>query len=282
MSLFIFTTPKDFSTDLILKEARKQSLDCSVIYYSNIKRKNKLLFDKNKPVLVGKKDNILLRDPYQGGNFSLKMRKILKEYYQCVLLDRRCFKKHPQYEDKLFQAKFFRKNKISAPETYFLKQIAKIKAFPIVAKRRISSRGKGNFLINNRSELNNFLKRQKQKDFVLQGYKKIDRDYRVLIFKNKILGTVSRIVSFKKDKTIKVRVEKEDNGLPECIKQDALRTSKKLGSDFVGIDLIFSRGKYYLLEANLAPQFKSFTRVTGINVAKRIIDIYTQHVSETF
>jgi len=274
MALYIFTTSKDFSVELIREEATKQSLDCFVYFYADLVFKRNILVYKDKQsIQIGRKDRIILRDPYQEGNFSLLLKKILKKFKGNILLDSQCLTSYPSYEDKLFQAKFFRKNKICIPKTCYGKQISKISSFPIIVKKRISSRGKGNILLKNSKELNEFLNFRDIRQYIAQEYQKAETDYRILILKEKVLGIVNRKVKFKRDKSIKVKVQKGLNKLPSQVTKDALKISKKLGADFVGIDVLLSQGKYYFLEANLSPQFKGFVRATGINVAKKIIKL---------
>lgn len=270
MSLIIFTTTKDFSVKLISEEATKQSKDCFVYYYPDITCNKNKIYNKNEPILISKKDNIILRDPFQGGKYNRIMSRILIKFYPYILLDKKCFKKYPRYEDKLFQARFFQRNKITIPETY---SISKVSSFPIVIKKKISSRGKGNFLLKSHDELEKFLKQRNHKDYILQDYKKAEGDYRILILKNKILGIVSRRVKLKKDNSLKVKVKKSYNKLPKSVTNTALKIARQLGADLVGVDVILSQGKYFFLEANIAPQFKGFTRISGINVAKKIIDL---------
>jgi len=260
MKLIMLTTAKDFSAKLIAEEAKKISLDYCIIFYKNIKKK----------IHIKKESKIILRDPYQGGDYSRKMKQILSKYYSQVILDKKCFRKFSQYEDKLFQVKFFQKNKVSVPPIFSAK---KIYACPIVIKKRISSRGKGNWLIESQEEQDSFFKKNQLKDYIIQKFEKPEKDFRILILNNKILGIVSRRIKYKRDKTIKVKVLKGKARLPQKIKTESLRLAQKLGADFVGIDVIYSKKKYYFIEANLAPQFKGFARATGINVAKKIINI---------
>ena len=275
MALFVFTTQKDFSAQLILKEAQKKSLDCFIYFYPDFIFKKDILYHKSKSfVSVNKKDKIVLRDPYQDGNYSLALGKILKRFYKQILLDKECLRKHPRYEDKLFQARFFQKNNLYIPETYFGTEVRKISKFPVVAKKRISSRGKDNSLLRNSQELNAFYKRHNARNYIAQTYKKATGDYRILILKGKILGIVSRQVKLRRDKSIKVKVTQAFVKLPKKVTNDSLKITKKLGADFVGIDVLFSQKKYYFLEANLSPQFKGFSRVTGVNVAQKIINLF--------
>lgn len=274
MRLYIFTTSKDFSAELVREEAIKQSVDCFIYFYADLSFKKNVLFSKDKKIiLIEKKDKIILRDPYQKGNFSLLLRKFLKKFKENVLLDKKCLIAYPSYEDKLFQAKFFKKDGVCFPKTCYGKQISKISNFPVVVKKRISSRGKGIFLLMEDKDLDSFLELSNPKNYIAQDYMKAERDYRIVILKGKVLGIVSREVKFKKDKSIKVKVQKGLNKLPGQVTKDALNISKSLGADFVGVDVILARGKYYFLEANLSPQFKGFSRATGVNVAKKILGL---------
>jgi len=49
-----------------------------------------------------------------------------------------------------------------------------------------------------------------------------------------------------------------------------LDSVKKLGADVVGIDVLISKDKNYILEANITPQFRGM--MNFVNVPKKIAD----------
>lgn len=222
MSLIIFTTKQDL--------ALRNTKQAKIYFYENLKKFN---------FKINKQDKIILRDPYNAGvDYSSSFRKILNKYYSQILLDRECYKNFPNYEDKLFQAKFFQKHKIPAPK-FFTNAII---------KKRISSRNKGNFIINSK--------------YFVQEYIDFKQDIRILILKNKILGIVQK----KNNKIFKIA------NLPSKIKNQALKLVRLFKADFAGIDVIKSKNnKYYFLEINLSPQFKAFEKITKIDVVQEII-----------
>jgi len=271
MKLLIFTTKKDWSAKLIFTEARKRKLNCKIIYYNNLAFQKGKLTKNGRKINIGKKDKIILRYPYLEGEYSFFVNKLLEEYSKNILLDVRCFKKYPQYEDKLFQADLFYKNKIKVPENFYGNVIPK--KFPVVIKKRISSRCKGNYIIKNKTNLKKFFKDNEPSEYIIQEYIKAEKDYRILILKGKILGIVERRIRIRKDDSIGVKLT-ENSDLPKRILQQSVNVYKCFKADLLGVDLVKTKdNKYYFIEGNLMPQFRSFTRMTKINVAEKIINL---------
>jgi len=279
MKLLIFATKKDYSATQILNEAKKRSIKCQMHFYSDLRFNNGKIVDKKSNVIkIFKNDRLILRSPYHPYISSLDYRfyakKLLESYPDNILLDKDCYLKFPNYYDKLFQVNFFIKNKVCCPKTIHASKTRMIEKFPVIVKRRVSSRGKGNYVINSQKELNNFFQKRNPSDYLIQEYIDLKTDLRILILKNNILGAVERKIIHKSNNQIGVIADKKYTRLSTKVKKDALKIAKKLKADFVGIDLGISKsGKYYFIEINLAPQFSFFSKVTGINVAKKIIKL---------
>ena len=60
----------------------------------------------------------------------------------------------------------------------------------------------------------------------------------------------------------------------------AKKAAKITQTEFAGVDLIKSKGKYYLIEVNRAPQFKGFREYTKINPCPEIIDYLEKKVAK--
>lgn len=236
-----------------------RSLKYKICFYEDLVYNNGKILDKK----ISKKDKIILRSPYHPYKSHLDYRffakKLLIDYYDNILLDRECYLNFPFYEDKLFQTDFFIRNKINIPKTIFAQEP---RQFPVIVKKRISSRNKGNFIINSQFELKNFFKTHNYLDYLIQEYIKTKGDYRILILKNKILDIVKR----KANKITNTAT------LPDKIKNQALKITKLFKADFTGVDVIESQdNRFYFLEINLSPQFRSFERVTGVDVMEKIM-----------
>ncbi len=276
MKLVLFTTKVDKGEPAIEKEAEKMSLLYQVYFYEELVYKNGEILNSNlNPLSINRDDKIILRDPYNTkSGYSLFTKKILKKYYENILLDRECYSKFPFYEDKLFQADFFIKLGITAPETFLGKNINKALKFPVIVKPRIGSRGRGIRIFNKPKEMESFFAEKDPLNYIVQRYHKAKNEYRILLLKHKILGIVDKHIYLKNKGKVGVKINKAVNDLPKRIKQDAIKITKELKADFVGVDIVHAEsGKYYFLEANLSPQFGAFTRTTGINVARKIVSL---------
>lgn len=271
MNLLFVTTQKDISFNRIIEEAEKKGIKVSKLLYE------KLHLHDLKPKEFRKFDFCILRDPYNTGtDFSVYLRTIAS-FFKSKQLDYKTYKEYPFYEDKLFQHILFG-NIFTMPKFYHYNTINEIgiKSFPIVIKKRISSRGKDVFILNTKKEIDKFFSKNRIVDYLFEDYINIKKDVRVILLGNKIVGVVERKTRFKENRGyrgvgVKVLNKYE---LPEKIKKKAILVSKIIKSDFCGVDFLIDKDKKdYLLECNISPQFVSSERVLGINIAKELIDI---------
>lgn len=81
MKIVLFTTRLDKGRWAIEKEAKKVSLSCQVFFYKDLVYKNgKIFVSSLGPLVIGKGDRVILRDPYNaGGDYSFFARKLLKK-----------------------------------------------------------------------------------------------------------------------------------------------------------------------------------------------------------
>lgn len=277
MSLILFTTRADRALKRFIKAAQEESVPFRYLLYRNLKVKNQDIINLESSVITIKpKDKIILRDPYNTEeDFSQMLKIILKKHPDNILLDRKCYTQFPNYEDKLFQTKFFRKIRISFPQTWTGTEWQQISDFPIIVKRRIGSRGRGIRIIGSKSKLKKFFASHNPQDYIIQKYTRAINEFRMIVLKEKILGIVDKKIHLKKHGKIGVTTNKQIDHLPESVEKQTLQIVKKLGADFAGIDIVLGEdNKYYFLEVNLSPQFGGFTNATGINVAQKIVKLY--------
>jgi len=274
VGLVLFTTKTDKGGQAIEEEAVKMSLSCQTYFCEELVCKNGKIFNANlNPLSIDQNDKIILRDPYSAkGNYGFFTRKILEKYYENILLDRERYSKFPFCQDKLFQADFFIKLGITTPETFWGRSIIGLLEFPVIAKPRIGSRGRGVRRFKDPEKLVSFFMEKDPLNYLVQKYHKAENEYRILLLKHKILGVAGKRIYLKKRGGVGVKVNRTVNNLPEEIKKDAIRITEATKADFVGVDVIQAGdGEYYFLEANLSPQFSAFVKVTGVNVAREII-----------
>lgn len=190
---------------------------------------------------------------------------------------------HYQSIDKISQQFFFAKNNLPGIGTYFftnpdkLANADSIIRFPIVSKIAQGSTGKSVFKLENKTDLENFIKERNQDGqlFLFQDYHPIDCDYRILIVGKKVLGIMKRTAQqgeWRTNFSLGGNVEKcaSNNKMEEI----ALAAADKMGLDYTGIDMLESKGEFYIIETNSLPQFKGFEKAfPEINVAEKLIKL---------
>lgn len=277
MNLLFVTTQEDISSNRIIEEAEKKGIKVSNLLYE------KLHLHDLKPKEFRKFDFCILRDPYNTGtNFSVYLRTIASFFKSHQQMDYKTYKEYPFYEDKLFQHILFG-NIFTMPKFYHYNTVNEIdiKSFPIVIKKRVSSRGKDVFILNIKREIDKFFSKNRIVDYLFEDYINIKKDIRVILIGNKVVGAVERKLRFKENmgyRGVGVKVLNKYE-LPEKIKKDAILTSKIIKSDFCGVDFLIDKDKKdYLLECNVSPQFVSSERVLGVNIAKEIVEFILKQV----
>lgn len=183
--------------------------------------------------------------------------------------------------DKLSQQFFFFQNNLPGIETSYFSSIERFKKkynnFPIVAKVAEGSTGTSVFKLSDTKEINSFISDRNDDGnfFIFQKFHKIRNDYRVLVVGGKALGIMKRSPKNGEWRTNfslggNVVAEKDD---PEMISLSE-EIAKKMGFDYVGIDLLKDNGRIHIIETNSLPQFKGFEKAfPDVNVAKKLIEL---------
>jgi len=112
--------------------------------------------------------------------------------------------------------------------------------------------------------------------YMLQEYLDLEKDIRVVVLGNKILGSINRKVNLKRNKGyqgIKVKASGKCS-IPKETEKACIKISKKIGSDFCGIDIgIDKKGSAYFMECNISPQFISSEKTLSMNIAEKLMDL---------
>ncbi len=196
---------------------------------------------------------------------------------------------HYQSMDKISQQFFFSKNNLPGIGTYFFTNPDKLKnrneiiRFPLVSKIAQGSTGKSVFKLENEAGLENFIKERNEDGqlFLFQDYHPIKCDYRILVVGKKVLGIMKRSAQqgeWRTNFSLGGNVEKCASN--EKMEKIALETASKMGLDYVGIDILESNRKFYIIETNSLPQFKGFEKAfPDVNVAEELIKLVERKFS---
>lgn len=280
MKLYIFTTNKDLSAPLICDEAKNQKLATEILFYENLKVSEGHLVNLSSKLTLLSDDKIIIRWPWDADDTSIEYNSIVKylceKFQENICLDFDCLDKFsPNYEDKYFQSQVFEKLDVSTLKTVLgdVELAKKEVGFPMVMKKRLSSRSKGNFLIENSEQLDEKTRSSDLDKYIFQKYTPAEQDLRVLVLKGSVLGCVSRHMHVRDENRLSVKGMDKVEQIDERIKRDAMKIRDYLGADLVGFDVLVDKnGEYFFIEANLSPQFGSFMQTTKINVANKIIE----------
>ncbi|MGC8596902.1 MAG: lysine biosynthesis protein LysX [Thermocladium sp.] len=123
-------------------------------------------------------------------------------------------------------------------------------------------------LIRHRAEAGN-------EAIILQEFiEKPGRDIRVTVVGGEAVAAIYRYSPGNDWRTNTAR-----GGRAEAAKLDpeleelSIRSTNAINASYAGVDIVESRNGYRVLEVNVVPEFKNVMRVTGINVARRIVEL---------
>jgi hypothetical protein len=271
MKLLLVTTREDRSRDLLAEAAQKRGLDVTMLYYEDLDAGSLREED------FSGYDYAILRDPFNTGVSYLEtLKKILSFLPEERVLDSGIIRDYMKFEDKLSQHRIFRGiarmpkfRHFSAPGE------VRVNAFPVMLKKRISSRGKGIYIIRNQQELERFLSEHDIDDFLIEDVIGVEKDIRVLMIGREVAGAVYRRIRTKDNHGYEGIGVKVMGGfdVPGDIRKRAAEISEKIGSDFCGLDFAIDRsGNAWLMECNISPQFVAFENAMKSDAAGRLID----------
>jgi len=116
---------------------------------------------------------------------------------------------------------------------------------------------------------------------ILQEFIENDKDIRIIVVGDEVLGGIYRIAKkgIKKN-GISLGGEARAFNPDDELKETALKASKTIGCDISGIDIIERKNEHYVLEVNSSPGFTGFQRATNINVYEKIADYIIKEIKK--
>ncbi len=179
------------------------------------------------------------------------------------------------YTSSLIESLGLNSPKVFVSEDY----VSAIKGFKelgedVVIKPIFGSSGEGSTRINNMDIAKTVFKalRVSRTVYYLQEYiEHGNEDIRCLVIGDEVVASVKRVgIGWKTNVSLGAKCIPFD--VPDEIRENCVRLSRSLGCTYCGIDLIFSNGKYYFIEANAIPSWAGLQSATGVEVADKITD----------
>ncbi len=149
----------------------------------------------------------------------------------------------------------------------------------VVVKPIFGSEGRGILRVSDPDLALRTFRTLERLDAVLYLQRFVDHrgfDIRVLVLDGKILGGMRRV----SDDDFRTNVSRDGRGEPHVvtdIEADwALRAAAATGARFAGIDILYDReGNGFVIEVNAVPGWQAFQKVTGMDVARVVIEAVT-------
>ena len=187
-------------------------------------------------------------------------------------------------KDKLYSHQILAQSNLDIPKTMLLKHPIDVKfveknlGFPVIVKKISGSYGRGVFLCEDKKQLNQLVTMaeltKKSYDIIIQEFVKDTwgKDLRVFVVNNKVVGCMMRQST---DDDFRANLSRGGEGFPyevnEQIEWLSSESSKALGLDIAGVDLLFQNGGYKICEVNSNPGFEGMEQFTKKNIAEEIV-----------
>lgn len=160
-----------------------------------------------------------------------------------------------------------------ASKNEVLRNLDKI-PYPVIIKNPAGRKGENMYKIDSKNKLEIFLKKVPQHfPFLFQQYLPTDGDIRILVIGDKVIGAMKRLLipgDFRANISQGAKAEKFK--LTDETVELAKKAAKATETEFAGVDLIESEGKFYVIEVNRAPQFRGFRKYTKVDPSPYVID----------
>jgi gamma-F420-2:alpha-L-glutamate ligase len=187
-------------------------------------------------------------------------------------------------KDKLYTHQILAQSNLDIPKTMLLRYpididfVEKNIGFPVIVKKISGSYGRGVFLCEDKKSLKQLVTMaeltKKSYDIILQEFIKDTwgKDLRVMVVNNKVVGCMLRQAT---DDDFRANITRGGEGFPyevnEQIEWLSSESSKALGLDIAGVDLLFQNGGYKICEVNSNPGFEGMENYTKKNIAGEIV-----------
>lgn len=188
-------------------------------------------------------------------------------------------------KDKLYTQQILAQHNLPVPRTMLVRfpinvdMVERSLGFPVVIKTLSGAKGSGVYLADSRHAFEEVMQllmyTKKDVNLILQEYIETShgKDLRVFTIGGKVVACMLRSNSkggFKANFSQGGNVESFPV-TPE-IEWLATETSRLLGLDIAGIDLLFDNDHYKICEANSSPGFKGIESCCDVNIAQEIFN----------
>ena len=286
MKGWIFTTQNEpsYETRRLVECFDKEGIECFYVHPNNVD-----IFiskDNRKSVLVDN-EHTSIPDfviPRVGSATTYYQKAVFRHLERMGVLFINGSDAIDNVKDKLYTIQILSQNNIPHPKTMLVKSpvdsdyVQKNIGFPIVVKSLSGTHGKGVYLAENKRNFEQLVEMMEQFNdrfnIILQEFVKDShgKDLRIIVVGGKVIGAMKREST---DGDFRANVTRGGGAKPveldEQMEYLALESTKLLGLDIGGVDLLYDNDGYKICEVNSSPGFRGMEEYTEIRVAEQIV-----------
>ena len=275
---------ESYETNRLIEEFQKQDIDIQLVDPNTVDIfVNK---DNKKSILVNGEPSDLPKFvfPRTGSGTSYYIKAVIRHFERMDIPVINSSDAIDNVKDKLYTHQILAQSNLDIPKTMLLRYpididfVEKNIGFPVIVKKISGSYGRGVFLCENKKQLNQLVTMaeltKKSYDIIIQEFVKDTwgKDLRVFVVNNKVVGCMMRQAT---DDDFRANISRGGEGFPyevnEQIEWLSSESSKALGLDIAGVDLLFQNGGYKICEVNSNPGFEGMENFTKKNIAGEIV-----------
>ncbi len=280
MKILIIGSTKSKESKLLKEEADKRNHSVEIIPLS------KLIFKGQKKLMIFTPNGLDIKNfeaiLFRAISKHVIEAKIIARYMKDkkrIVIDEILAKRNYEYHKFFMHSQLWAKN-IPQPSTFFALNLNTIKKAvdelnpPFIVKHIKEMHGQGNFRFDSQEQLLDFFKNKNHLGkYLIQEWYSSKYYYRTIILGNKVLGAIERLSLHCKNRPkIPLNQRSKKASLSSDLEKISLKATQAMGIELAGLDIMpDNKGHLRLLEINRSPQFKRFSQVTGLNIAKEII-----------
>ena len=275
---------ESYETNRLIEEFQKQDIEVQLVDPTTVDIfVNK---DNKKSILVNGEPSDLPQFvfPRTGSGTTYYIKAVIRHFERMGVPVINSSDAIDNVKDKLYTHQILAQSNLDIPKTMLLRHpididfVQKNIGFPVIVKKISGSYGRGVFLCEDKKQLNQLVTMaeltKKSYDIILQEFIKDTwgKDLRVFVVNDKVVGCMMRQAT---DDDFRANITRGGEGFPyevnEQIEWLSSESSKALGLDIAGVDLLFQNGGYKICEVNSNPGFEGMEQFTKKNIAKEIV-----------
>ena len=261
--VYIFANKHDENLLALYQECLSLNIECVPLYF------NRFNINNVKKIITNNDYIIILHFPLG----SERLKSFISQFSYKKCLNSKAFEQE-SIGNKLYQQSQIKKTNpeftiLTYRKTEFYNDIS----LPIIAKPCDASCGIGVKLITDYNQITLLDNR-----YIIQPYIPNDGDWRVVVVGGKAVSAIKRLGKIGQATnniaTGSFAIAETNTATLDRIFPIAEISAKSMGFDYVGVYIIknLDTNQYYFLETNERPTFETSQILTGINIAKNIIE----------